>query len=186
MSPQVPRPMFVDCFSTLAPWYDSVIVDDAGLSTVGNDGSECSVGDNTILTVIGDASVTGSSDVALLHSRSSSDKRLTWSNFMVSVDKDGSIEYKKMSVECRTANGSVGVSESKIPVELENGNVWQPSREPCDCHFYLHQRAFRGSWGAGMQWWSSYVTNMGCGGYPNCKNMSQFYWRVILRKSRNV
>ena len=79
------------------------------------------------------------------------------------MDNDGSIEYERMSLEDGTAEGSVGVSESQIPMELENGKVWQPSREPWDCDFYLYQRAFHGTWGASMQWWLCYVRNMGSG-----------------------
>ena len=61
------------------------------------------------------------------------------------MDNDGSIEYVKMSSEGGTAEGSVGVSNFKIPVKLENGKVRQPSREPCDYDFYLYQRAFPGT-----------------------------------------
>ena len=88
--------------------------------TVGNDGCECSVGENTILRKTGDASATQSSNVPALDSGSSGDKSMTWSEFVDSVDNDRSIEYKRMSSEAGTAEGSVGVSESKIPVELEN------------------------------------------------------------------
>ena len=86
---QVPRPMFVDYFSPFAPWCYSVILDYGSLLTVGNDGFECSVGENTILSEIGDASATESSDVPTLDSGSSSDKSVTSSNFVVSVDNDG-------------------------------------------------------------------------------------------------
>ena len=51
------------------------------------------------------------------------------------MDNDGSIEYERMTSEAGTAEGLVGVSESKIPVELESGKVWQPSGEPWDCDF---------------------------------------------------
>ena len=124
MSTQVPRPIFVEYFSPFAPWCNSVIVDDGCLSNVGTDGSECSVGENTILSETGDASATESSDVPTLDSGSSRDKSVTWSNFVVSVDNNGSIEYERMSSEGGTTEGSVGVSESKIPVELENGKAW--------------------------------------------------------------
>ena len=50
-----------------------------------------------------------------------------------------------MSSEGGTAEGSVGVFESKISVELANGKVWQPSGEPWDCDFYLYQRGFPGT-----------------------------------------
>ena len=171
MSTQVLWPMFVYYFSPFAPWCNSFIIDDGCLLTVGNDGSECSVSENTVRSVTGEVFVTESSDVPTLDSGSSGDKSVTWSDFVVSKDNDGSIEYKRMSAEGGTAEGSVGVCESKIPVELENGTAWQPSSEPWDCDFYLHHRAYPGTWGAGMQWWLWYVRNMGCGGCQECKNM---------------
>ena len=82
-----------------------------------------------------------SSDVPTLDSGSSGDTSMTWSDFVVCVDKDGSIEYERMSSEGGTAEGSVGVSKSNILVELENGKAWQPLSEPWDCDFYLYQRA---------------------------------------------
>ena len=45
---------------------------------------------------------------------------MTWSDFVISVHNDGSIEYERMSSEVGTAKGSVGVSKSKMQVELEN------------------------------------------------------------------
>ena len=78
----------------------------------------------------------------MLDSGSSGDKRVTSSDFVVSVDNYGSITYERISLEGGTAEGSVGVCESKIPVVLDNGKAWQPSSEPWDCDFYLHQRAF--------------------------------------------
>ena len=74
MSTQVPRPIFVDYFSLFTTWCHSVIVDDGRLSSVGNDGFKCSVGENTILSETGDASVTESSDIPTLDCRSSGDK----------------------------------------------------------------------------------------------------------------
>ena len=50
-------------------------------------------------------------------------KHVTWSGFMVSMDNNWSIEYERMSSEYSTAEGSVGVSKSKILVKLENGKV---------------------------------------------------------------
>ena len=67
--------------------------------------------------------------------------------------KDGSIDYERLSLEVRTAEGMVGISKSKIPVESENGKAWWPPGDPWDFDFYLHQRAFPGTWGAGMEWW---------------------------------
>ena len=150
--------------------------------TVGNDGSECSVSENTVLSQTENTSVTDSSDVPTLDSESSSSKSVTWSDFVVSVDNDVSIEYERMSSEGGIVEGSVGVSESVIPVELENGKAWQPSCELWNCDFFLHQRAFAGTWGAGMQWWLSYVRNMGCGRCQECKNMCGFYCRYCVKQ----
>ena len=125
MSTQVPRPMFGNYFCAFAPWCNSVIVDDGCLLTVGNDGSKCPVDENTILSETGDASATESSNVLTLDSRSSGYKSVTWSDFVVSVDNDGYIEYERISSDGGTAEGLVGVSESMIPVELENGKAWQ-------------------------------------------------------------
>ena len=52
---QVPPLMFVVYFSPFAPECYAIIVDDSCLSTVGIDGSKCSVGENTILRETGDA-----------------------------------------------------------------------------------------------------------------------------------
>ena len=126
--------------------------------------------------------MTKSFNVPALDSGSSSDKCVAWSNFVVNMDNDGLIEHERMSSEGGTAEGSVGVSESKIPVGLANGKAWQPSSEPWDCDFYLYQRAFPGTWGAGMQWWLWHVRNMGCGGCQECKNVFRFYWRYCVEK----
>ena len=40
------------------------------------------------------------------------------------MNNDGSIAYETMSLEGGTAEGSVGVSEYKISVELENRKAW--------------------------------------------------------------
>ena len=56
-----------------------------------------------------------------------------------------------MSLEDGTAEDSAGVSKSKIPLAVDNGNVWQPAGELWDSDFYLHQRAFPRTWGTGMQ-----------------------------------
>ena len=174
--------MFVDYFSPFAPWCNSVIVDDSCLLPVGNDCSECSVGVNTILSETIDMSGTVCSDVPLRDSGSSGSKSITWSDFVVSVDNDGSIEYERMSAEGDTAPGSVGVSKSKILVELENGKAWQPSSKPWDCTLYLYQRAFPGTKGAGIQRWLWYVRNMDCGSCQKCKNMCLFYWKYCIKK----
>ena len=61
----------MDYFSPFLPWYDFVIVDDSCLSTVGNNGPEFSVSENTILCEIGDVSATETCNVPALDSRSS-------------------------------------------------------------------------------------------------------------------
>ena len=92
MLTQVPRPMFVDYFSAFAPWCDSGTVDNGCLSTVVNDGSKCSLSKNAVRSETRDASSTESSDVPMLESASSCDKSVKWSDFVVTVDNDGSIE----------------------------------------------------------------------------------------------
>ena len=108
---------------------DLVIVDNNCLLTVGNDSSECSVGENPILNERGDVSVTVSSYVPTPDSVSSSDKSVTCSHCMVRIDNNRLIKYEKMSSEVGTAEGSVGISKSKILVESENRKAWQPSIE---------------------------------------------------------
>ena len=127
MSAQVPRPMFVDYLSLFPPWCVLVIVDNGCASAFSNDGSQCSVGENTTLSETEDASVTESSNVLTLDAVSSDNTSMTWSKFVVSVEQDGSIEYDRISSEGGTAKDSVGVSEFEISVELENRKVWQPS-----------------------------------------------------------
>ena len=78
--------------------------------TVGIDAYECSVSESTVLSETGDASVTESSTVSMLNSGSFADKSVTWPDFVVSVDNDGSIEYERMSSIGGTTEGSVGVS----------------------------------------------------------------------------
>ena len=129
--------MFVAYVSPFTPWCDAIVPDDCSPLNVGNDASKCSVGENTILSETGDASATESSNVPTLDSRSSGDKSVTWSDFVLWVDSDRSIEYKRMSLECGTTESSVGVSKSKILVELENGKAWQPSGEHWDSDFSL-------------------------------------------------
>ena len=97
MSTQVSRPMFPPYLSPLAPWCDSVIVDDSCLSTVGSDASECSVGENTIRRETGDAYMSESSNVPKLDCGSSGDQSVTWSDFVICMHDDGSIEHEKMS-----------------------------------------------------------------------------------------
>ena len=82
---------------------------------------------NTLLSTIGDTFITVSFDVFMLDSESSNYKRLTWFNFVFSTKNYRYIEYKRMALEGGTAEGLVGISKSKIPVQLENGKVLQPS-----------------------------------------------------------
>ena len=121
MSTPVPWPMLVDYFSPFTSWCDSVLVNDCCLLTVGNDGSMCSVSENTALSETGDVSASASSNVPILDSGAFCNKSATGSDFVVSVGNDRSIEYERISLEVGTAEGVVGVSESKILVELENG-----------------------------------------------------------------
>ena len=100
------------------------------------------MGQNTMLSETGDESVTESSDVSTLQCGSSHDISMTCFKFVVSVDIDGTIEHERMSLEGGTAEGSVSVGESKIPVELQNGKGWQHCGEPSDYNFYLYQMAF--------------------------------------------
>ena len=123
MSTQVPWPMFVDYFSPFALCCDSGIKDDSCQLIVGNDGFECSVGANTILSEAGDTSVTESSNEPTQDCESSNDKCVSWSDFVLSVDNDRSIVQERITLEDGSAEGSVGVSESYIPMELENGNA---------------------------------------------------------------
>ena len=141
-----------------------------------------SVDENIILSRTGDVSMTEFSNVPTLDSESPSDKSMTWPDVVVCMDRDGLIEYERMSSECNMAQGLVAVSESNIPMELENGKAWQPSGEPCDCDFYICLRAFPGTWGASMQWCLWYVRNMGCGACQEYKNMCQFYRRYCVKK----
>ena len=97
MLPQVPQPMFVDYFSAFTSACDSVISDDSCLSTADSDGSNSSVGENIILSETGEASGTESSNVPILDCRSSNDKCLTWYDFVIRVDNNGSILYERMS-----------------------------------------------------------------------------------------
>ena len=58
------------------------------------------------------------------YSGSSSDKTMTWYDFVVTMDNDGSIEYKRISSESDNAEGSVGIFETKIILEFENEKGW--------------------------------------------------------------
>ena len=57
----------------------------------------------------------------MLNIGSSNNNSVTWSDFIVNVYSDGSIAYGRMSSEGGTEEGLVGVSKSKILVELKNG-----------------------------------------------------------------
>ena len=145
--------MFVNYFSLFGSCCNSVIIDNHCLSSVGNNGFDCSVAENTIFSDTGDALIRKSFDVPTLDCGSSSNQSVTWLDFVVSMDGDRLIEDKMMSSEGGTAEHSISVSKSKILVEWHNGKVWQPSSKYWDCDFYLYQRAFPRTWGAGIQWW---------------------------------
>ena len=67
--------------------------------------------------------MTECSDVLTLDSGSSGNKSITWSACVVSVDNNRAIKYERMTLEGSTTEGSLGVSDSKIPVKLENGKA---------------------------------------------------------------
>ena len=71
----------------------------------------------------GDTHATESSDVYTLDSGFSITNSVTWFNIVLSMDSNGSIKSERMSSEGGPAEGSIGVSKSKIPIELENGKV---------------------------------------------------------------
>ena len=71
--------MFVNDLSLFAPCCKSVLVDDRCLSNVGNDGSRCSVGENSVLCRRGDTSVPVSCDGCPLELQLSNDNSLTLS-----------------------------------------------------------------------------------------------------------
>ena len=89
MSIQVPYSVSVDYLSPFTPYCNSVIADNGGQSTVGNDGFEGSVGENTVHSETGYASAPESSDVLTLDSGSSCNQSVVWSDFVVIVDSDG-------------------------------------------------------------------------------------------------
>ena len=120
MLTQVSRPTLVDCVSPFATWCGSVIVDDGCLPTVVNDSCDFCVGRKTILNEPGDGSATESSDVPTVDSESSSNKSVIWCDFVVSLDNDEWIDYERISLEAGTTEGSVGICEFMILVELEN------------------------------------------------------------------
>ena len=57
-------------FSLLAPWCDSVIDDSSCPPTIGNNGSQSYIGDNSVLNKRGDVSAIESWDILTLHSGS--------------------------------------------------------------------------------------------------------------------
>lgn len=95
--------MFVVYVSPFAPWWDSVIKDDSCLSIVCNDASECSVNKNTMHNETGVVPATKSSHVSKLDLRSFGDKSVIWSDIVVSMDSDGSLEDERMYSEHSTA-----------------------------------------------------------------------------------
>ena len=115
--------MFVYSFFPFSPYCDSVIKYDSCSSTVSNDSSEYSVGENNMLCETGETSATESSNIPMLDSGFFGNKSVTWFDFVGGMDKDGSLEYYRMSAESGTAEGSVSVSDSKILVYLENGKA---------------------------------------------------------------
>ena len=80
-----------------------------------------------MLSEAGDVSATETSDIPILDSGYCRDKSITWSDFVVSVDSDRAIEYQRWSSEVGATTDLVGVFNSKIPMELENGKAGPPS-----------------------------------------------------------
>ena len=74
-------------------------------------------------------SATTSANVSRLDSGFSGSNSVTWSDPVVRVNSDISIEYKSISSKSGIADGELGISERKIP---ENGKVQQPSSDPWD------------------------------------------------------
>ena len=81
--------MFVDYVSPFATWSDSAIKHNSCLSTMGNDGSVCTVCENNILSEIEYALAPESSMVTRLDSVSFSNPSVTWSDFVVRMDNNG-------------------------------------------------------------------------------------------------
>ena len=116
--------MSVDYFSSFATCCDSVINADCCLSNVANASSRCSTSEKTIVSERGDVSATESSDVPTMESGFSSDKSMTWFNYVISVNSDALIDYDRLSSEDYTAEDLIDVSKFEILVELHNGKVW--------------------------------------------------------------
>ena len=66
-----------------------------------------------------------------------------------------------MPLQSGTAGGLVGISESELLLELQNGKVWQLPSEAQYCDFYLYERALPGTWGASIQHQLQSVKNTG-------------------------
>ena len=114
--------MIVDCFSLFTILYHSVILDGGGLFTVANNSSAGSVCENTVFSKTGDISAIESLIVPKVDLGSSCNKSVTWLDFVVSVDNNGSIKYQWMSLKGGTTQGVVGVTKSENLVELQNWN----------------------------------------------------------------
>ena len=96
-------------------------------------------------------SATDSFNICVMHSAFSSDKSVTWSNCVIGVDSNESIEYVKMPSKSSTVVCLVRVSVSNSPVEVESGKRWQAFSKPWDSDFYLYQKAFPETKCASMQ-----------------------------------
>ena len=72
MSNQLPQHILVAYFLMFTPLFDFIIKDDCCLLTVANNGYQCSVGRNIILTETRDASFTTSFDTLMVDAQSSS------------------------------------------------------------------------------------------------------------------
>ena len=129
MLTKLSSPLFITYVSPFTSYCDSVIVAYPYLLSVCNDGSMRCVGETTVFSKAGDAFAIEASNVPMLDSGSSSNKYVSWSDFVVNVDKDSAKDYARRSSKSGTTDTSVTISKSKIPEKLENGKVWQPSSE---------------------------------------------------------
>ena len=80
-----------------------MIKDDSCLLSVSNDGGTCSVRRNISHNERENESASEFSHLSAVDSESFVNSNMIWSDFIVSVDNDGSIEYERMSFEGGTA-----------------------------------------------------------------------------------
>ena len=59
----------------------------------------------------------------MLYAGSAADKHGIGSDFIINVNDKGAIAYYRISSQVGTATVLVGVSQSKIPIQVENGKA---------------------------------------------------------------